>query len=141
MNFTFLREEQLGAYKCYVLRATPRPGYRPPNTESQVLTGMRGRLWIDEASKQWVKVQASVMSPVSIEGFVARVEPGTRFELEKRPVGGGLWFKSHFSMAARTKILLVFTYRSQEEDWYSSYRPAGSPSPTSTASSHNTAHR
>lgn len=51
-----------------------------------MLRGMEGELWIDEATFQWVKVQARVIRPVSIEGFLARVEPGTRFELEKMPV-------------------------------------------------------
>jgi len=38
-----------------VLKATPRPGYEPPNNEAKVLTGMEGKLWIDEKTFQWVK--------------------------------------------------------------------------------------
>jgi hypothetical protein len=121
MNFTFLGRKQLGPYACYVLQATPRRGYRPPNIQAKVLTGMRGKLWIDTDSFQWVKVEATVVHPVSIEGFLARVDPGTRFELEREPVAPGVWLPKHFSMSARTKILFVFSYRTQEEDWYSAY--------------------
>lgn len=127
MNFTFEGRQRVGSYECYVLQAKPRPGYRPPNTQAEVLTGMRGRLWIDTQSYQWVKVEATVVHPVSIEGFLARVEPGTRFELEEEPVGNGVWLPKHFSMSARAKVLLVFTYRTRQEDWYSGYRQVPSP--------------
>ena len=122
MDFNLLGEESVGGYQCYVLGANPRAGYRPPNSESEVLTGMRGKLWIDEVTYQWAKVQAIVVHPVSIGGILARVERGTRFELEKKPAGGGVWFKSHFSMSARARIVYLFGYRNREEDWYANYR-------------------
>jgi hypothetical protein len=86
-DFTLAGEERMGNHRVYVLDATPRAGYKPPNTETEVLTGMRGKLWIDKKTYQWVKVEAEVIHPVSIAGFLAKVEPGNRFELEKIPVG------------------------------------------------------
>jgi hypothetical protein len=47
-DFKLLGETSLNGYDVYVLRATPRPGYHPPNMETQVLTGMQGKLWIDK---------------------------------------------------------------------------------------------
>jgi len=40
------------------------------------------------------KSAGTVIRPVVIEGFLARVEPGTRFELEKMPVAGDIWLPS-----------------------------------------------
>jgi hypothetical protein len=120
-DFTFEREETLGPYSVYVLKATRRKGYRPPNTETQVLTGMEGELWIDKETFQWVKVEAHVVHPVSIKGFLARVEPPTFFELEKAPVGDGPWLPSHFVMRAHAKVLLAFKHNTQEEETYSNY--------------------
>ena len=71
LDFKLVGEQKLGPYEVYVLKATPRPGYEPPNIESKVLTGMEGKLWIDEKTFQWVKVEATVVRPVSIEGFLA----------------------------------------------------------------------
>ena len=120
-DFAFEREEKLGPYSVYVLRATRRKGYRPPNTETQVLTGMQGELWIDKETFQWVKIEAHVVHPVSIKGFLARVEPPTFFELEKAPVGDGPWLPSHFVMRAHAKVLLAFKHNTQEEETYSNY--------------------
>lgn len=123
-NFKLLGQQRMGPFQVYVLKATPRPGYKPPNMQAQVLTGMEGKLWIDTKTFQWVKVQAKVIHPVSIQGFLATVEPGTHFELEKAPVGNGIWEPAHFSMKSQAKVLFLFHHRSQENDVYFGYRKA-----------------
>jgi len=120
-DFKLLGEEHVSTHDVFALQATPRAGYQPPNSEAQVLTGMQGELWIDRNTFQWVKVEAEVMHPVSIEGFVARVEPGTRFEFERMPVAPGVWLPKHFTMKSRSKILLLFTYKTQEDETYFDY--------------------
>ena len=124
----------LNRHEVYVVKATPRHGYRPPNRDSEVLTGMEGTLWIDQKTFQWVKVEAHVMHPVRIEGFLAEVEPGTRFEVEKRRVANDIWLASHFSMRSNAKVMLLFPHRGREDDTYFDYHrasdaPAGPPSP------------
>jgi hypothetical protein len=120
-NFTSQGEQQLGAYKVYVLKATPRPGYHPTDRDTRVLPGMEGTLWIDKQSYQWVKVEAHVIHPVAIIGFIARVEPGTRFELEKTPVDDNIWLSKHFSMTATAKVLSLVSHHSQEDDTFFNY--------------------
>jgi hypothetical protein len=123
-DFTLVGRQKLGAYDVYVLKARPRDGYQPPNMETQALTGMQGKLWIDAKTFQWVKVQAQVVRPVSIEGFLAQVEPGTHFELEKRPVGDGIWLPAHFAMQSRAKIFFLFPHKTQADETYYGYHRA-----------------
>ena len=123
-KFRYIGQSNIDGHDVYVLKATPRSGYRPPNSESQVLTGMGGTLWIDTATFQWVKVEAHVLRPVFIGGFLARVQPGTHFELEKAPVETSVWLPSHFAMRSHAKILFFFDHRSQESDTYFDYRKA-----------------
>ena len=125
-DFRSLGRQKLGTFDVYVLRATPRPGYHPPNIETEVLTGMQGTLWIDRDSFQWVKVEADVVHPVVIAGFLARVEPGTRFELEKAPVADGVWLPTHFAMKSRAKLLFVLTHREREDETYFDYHKTDS---------------
>lgn len=121
-DFKLEGEQRLAGRHVYVLRATPRPGYRPPNLETQALKGMQGRLWIDKETYQWVKVEAEVIHPVNIEGFLAQVEPGTRFELEQMPVDDGVWLPQHFAMKSRSKIVFLFPHKTQDEETYWNYR-------------------
>ena len=123
-NFTLVGERKFGDFQVYELKATPRPGYQPPEMDAQVLRGMEGTLWIDTRTFQWVKVTARVIHPVSIGGFLARVEPGTQFELEKMPVQDGVWLPRHFSMRARAKILFLFSHRAGKDETYFDYRLA-----------------
>jgi hypothetical protein len=120
-DFHMAGTDTLNGREAYRLRATPKPGYRPPNTQSQVLSGMEGTLWIDRQSMQWAKVEAHVVRPVSIEGFLARVQPGTRFELEYAPVAAGIWEPTHFIMASHARVLFVYNRRERDDESYSGY--------------------
>ena len=120
-DFKLLGTRKLQSREVYLLKATPEPGYDPPTMETQVLPGMEGQLWIDTETYQWVKVTAKVIRPVSIEGFLAEVQPGTRFELEKMPVGNGIWQPKHFTMKSHAKVLYLFSRRSQADETYSDY--------------------
>lgn len=121
-DFTLSGQQKAGSGDVYVLRAVPRNGYSPPNKEARVLRGMEGELWIDKKTFQWVKVTAKVLHPVSIIGFLARVEPGTSFELEKMPVAEGIWLPKHFSMHSRARILSMITHQTQDDETYHDYR-------------------
>jgi len=123
-DFKLQGTQKLGPHEVYWLQATPRPNYQPPNLQTKVLTGMEGQLWIDTKTYQWVKVEAIVVHPVSIEGFLARVDPGTRFELENVPVAENVWLPKHFAMQASAKILLLFNHNQQEDETYFNYRKA-----------------
>ena len=124
-NFRLQGEQKVDGYDAYALQASPRPDYQPPNVEAQVLTGMVGTLWIEKNTSQWLKVEAKVIRPVTIEGFLARVEPGTRFELENMPVAPGTWLMKHFSMSSHSKILFLFPHRTQSDESYFGYQKAG----------------
>jgi|SRR5689334_3002139 len=129
-DFKLAGVDHLGGHEVYVLHATPRRGYHPISRDTQVLTGMKGTLWIDQKSLQWVKVEAEVTHPVSIEGLMARVEPGTRFELEKMPVAPGIWLASHFAMKSRSRVFYLFPHQKSEEETYSDYRRISSSAST-----------
>ncbi len=120
-DFKLTGTRKLRGLAVWHFKATPRAGYKPPNMNAQVLPGMQGQLWIDQKTYQWVRVTAQVIHPVTIEGFLAQVEPGTRFELEMSPVGEGIWQPSHFSMKSQAKILFVFSHNSQQDSAYFDY--------------------
>ena len=117
-DFKLAGEMNLRGFRVWDLKATPRAGYRPPNMQSQVLRGMEGELWIDQKTYEWVKVSAKVIHPVSIEGFLARVQPGTQFEVEKSPVEHEIWQITHFAMQSKAKVLMLVKRNEEEEDTF-----------------------
>jgi hypothetical protein len=121
-DFKLMGEEQVEGVDCYKFAATPRADYNPPVEKARVLKGMQGQMWIDRRQFHWVKVQAEVTEPVTFGFFIAKVNPGTRFELEQAPFGN-FWFPKHFVQTVRASVFGIYGYRSREETFYSNYRP------------------
>jgi len=119
-HFRFVRDEEVDGVDCYLLEATPDPDYRPPVEKARVLTGMRGHLWIDKQNYHWVKVQAEVIQPVEFGFFVARVKPGTKFELDQQPVGN-IWLPKRFIQTVNASIFGLYGLRTKEEELFSDY--------------------
>lgn len=122
-NFRLVRETTVDGRDVYEFAATPKPGYVPPTRDTKVLTGMKGTLWVDKQTCQWVKVEAQVTRPVSFFGFIAKVGPGTRFELEQEPVTANLWMPKHFSVNVNATALGFFNENSTDDETYRNYRP------------------
>lgn len=119
-RFKLAGEQEINGVECYILDASPNPEYQPPSEKARVLTGMRGRLWIDKAHYHWVRVQAQVTTPVPFGLFIAKVKPGTKFELEQAPVGD-VWLPKRFVQNVNASVLGFYGMRSSEQDDYSDY--------------------
>jgi hypothetical protein len=126
-EYTLRSTRRTSSRTVYVLSATPRENYDPPNIEAQVLTGMQGEFWIDTQTYQLFYGSATVLRPVSIEGFLATVEPGTEFEVEQRPVGDGIWLPTHFSIRSRSRIVFLFHHHRSEDRTYFDYHKVSTP--------------
>jgi hypothetical protein len=122
-QYKLLGNEMMNGRLCFVLEATPKAGYSPPNRDTKVLTGMRGKLWIDTDRFQWVKVHAEVFRPVAFGLFIAHVQPGTQFTLEEAPVRGDIWLPTHFETVVKASILGFWSRDSSDDETYTDYRP------------------
>jgi hypothetical protein len=110
--------------ECYRIDAEPKPGYVAHSRDTRVLKGMKGTLWIDTSAYQWVKVQASVFRPVSFGLFIAKVQPGTAFELDYAPVGENIWEPVHFVTRVKSAVLHFWSNNSTDDNFFSNYRRA-----------------
>jgi hypothetical protein len=105
-----------------VLSFVPRPGYKPKALEGRVYEGVRGRIWIDEDERQLARLEAEVFRDVSVGGFLARVEKGTRFELDQLRVEPGVWAARRHVVRFDLKLLLVKQIHNQIESQFREYR-------------------
>ena len=58
------------------------------------------------------------------KGFLAEVDPGTYFELEKISVAPGIRMAKHSSLRSRAKVLKVIPKNGQEDDTYFNHHRA-----------------
>jgi hypothetical protein len=122
-EFKIAGEAQIDGHQCWVMDAEPKPGFEPSDHEGHVLKGMKGKLWIDKASNQWVKVRAEVVKPVTFFGFLAKVGPGTAFDLQQEPIADGVWLPKAFNIRVRASALGFVNENSEHSETYLDYEP------------------
>ncbi len=117
--FKLTGEEMRGGHLCYVLQATPRPGYKPVNRTGKVFTKASGRLWIDKASGNWVRAEGQLDETVNLGWIFIQMEKGTRAVAGQRFFPGTGWLMSELWYRAALRIGFFVTHREdiQAEYW------------------------
>jgi hypothetical protein len=121
-DYTVTEEPQAANHSVWLLEGKPKPGYVPPNREAKVLASMNVKFWIEKTAYQWLRVEAEVMEPVSIYGWIAKVGAGTKFILEQEPVSATLWLPKRFTMQINAYALGFINESSTQDEIYSNYR-------------------
>lgn len=91
-----------------VIDFSPNPDFHPPTTVSEALMGLRGRAWIDERSKQVVRLEANIFQGINFGlGMLAHIYPGGKVDLEQTAVNGSRWNLTHFNEQVTMRLLMV----------------------------------
>lgn len=114
--------EEIGGRPVWAISATPRPGYRPKLPHGDILAKVRGKIWIDQAEYQWVKVEAEAIAPLSFGLGLLRVEPGGSLRFEQTRVNDEVWLPSRASIRAEARVVYVKKLREEMDIAYRNYR-------------------
>jgi hypothetical protein len=93
-----------------VLDFHPDPAFRPPTLFADVLTGLQGRVWIDERTHTVTRIEAHVLHMVVLGfGLLAKIYPGGTIEFEQTHIAGDQWAYSHVDEHMTARVLMVKT--------------------------------
>ena len=98
-------EETIEGLPVWVIQATPHPGYRSKVKEGELLTKLRGTLWIDKAGGEWVKIEGEVTQPITLLGFVAKVDQGAKLTFLSTRVNNEIWVPARVTAKLGARIL------------------------------------
>lgn len=91
-----------------VLDFKSNPNWSPPNLESELLTGLAGRVWIDPSTRNMVHMEATAVRAVNIGwGLLAHIYPGGTAMLQQTNAGGQRWVMEHIVEQLSLQALLV----------------------------------
>jgi hypothetical protein len=121
-DFRLLREEDIDGISTWVIEGTPHSGYKPRSRFSAFYGKMQGRIWVAKADYQPVKFEAETTDTVSIGGFLARVNKGTRIVVEYTRVNGEVWLPKHVGFRGAARLLLVKGLHIDTELTFSNYK-------------------
>jgi hypothetical protein len=121
-DFRIVSEERVDGRDTWVLDATPRRDYRPLTRDTKILPHVKGRLWIDRQTFQWVKLEAEVIDPVSWGLFLVRLDSGARIQFQQAHVNDEVWLPSQISIKASARLGIFKHLRVEEDTTYRNYR-------------------
>jgi len=102
------REGSSGA--LVVLDFKPNPKWSAPDIESEPLTGVEGRAWIDPQARTVVRLEATLTHAVNIGwGMVAHIYPGGSAKVDQTNAMGQRWIVHHIVEQLTIRALLVKT--------------------------------
>ena len=134
-EFALQGTDEVGGRSAWVIGATPRQGYRPKTLRARIFTELEGKLWIDQASGAWLKVEGELVKPVTFGLFLVRLHRGARTVVLNEQIGDGLWSNTKLWYRASLRIGLVKSVAMDVEHLYSEQGATdarGSPSPRTT---------
>ena len=120
--FHFVGEEDLNGRKSQVIDAAPRPGYEPRMKDAKFLPKFRFRVWLDEAEKQWVKLDIECIDTVSVGLFLLRLHKGSNIQIEQVRVNDEVWLPRHVALKLDARLALLKGLNISEDVTFRDYR-------------------
>jgi hypothetical protein len=121
-NFRLVGSELVGGRDTWVLDAVPRPGYQPKHREAKVLPKLKGRIWIDKAETQWVKIDVITTDTISFGLFLARFHNGSRIVVETTRVNDEVWLPKHVAAHVDVRLALLKNFNEDVEQTFRDYK-------------------
>lgn len=123
LEYKKVGEEEIAGRLAWVLECSPRAGYKAQSLRARVFEKTRGRVWVDVADSQLVRVDAAVFDTVNIGwGMAAKIQKGTRFQIDRRKLPDGVWLPESQTIRFAAKVMMVKSLAVEESARFSGYR-------------------
>jgi len=121
-NFRLAGSEVFDGRDAWVLEGEPRPGYEPKQRDARILGKFKGRVWIDKAEAQWVKLDITAIDTISVGFVLARIHKGTRVLIELTRVNDEVWLPKLVQLHFDARVALFKSYDEDVEQTYRDYK-------------------
>ena len=121
-DFRLEGDAKVDGYDAWVIAATPKPDYRPKLRDAKPLLKIKGKMWIDKADYQWVRLEAETTDTISFGLFLARLNPGAKLVFEQTRVNDEVWLPKREFTSGTGRLGLVKKIAMEQELTWSNYR-------------------
>jgi hypothetical protein len=121
-DFHLEGEQQIDGHAAWVISAVPKTGYQPKRRDAKPLLKIRGKIWIDKAEYQWVRLEAETTDTISYGLFLARLNPGAKLVFEQTRINDEIWLPKREYVKGSGRLGLVKKIALQQELVWSNYR-------------------
>ena len=107
LNMTMDRRETSGGRAVIVVLFEPRPDAKPETREGRLARVFKGSIWVDEVSREVLRVEATAIDDISIGmGLVARLHEGSTATLTRERVDDATWLPTSLHFTGQGRALL-----------------------------------
>ena len=121
-DFKTIGEEKIDGQDTWVISATPKAGYQPRLSDAKPLLKVQGKIWIDKAEYQWVRIEAETTGTISYGLFIARLNPGAKLLFEQTRVNDEIWLPKFERVSGSGRLGLVKKIALEQDLTWSNYR-------------------
>jgi hypothetical protein len=91
--FTFRLEgqEKVNGFSAWRIAGDPRADFKPKSRDGKMLAKIRGRIWVEQASGEWLKFEVETLDKITFGAFLASVAPGAKISAQQMRVNEELW--------------------------------------------------
>jgi hypothetical protein len=121
-DFRIEGQDQIDGLDVWVISATPKPGYQPKRRDARPLLKIKGKIWIDKAEFQWVRIEAETTGTITYGLFLARLNPGAKLLFEQTRVNDEVWLPKFERVSGSGRLGLVKKIALEQDLTWSNYR-------------------
>jgi hypothetical protein len=105
------------------LDCAPRPGFSPPNYESQVLQGMKATILIDRQENRIARIEGTLFKDVNFGwGILGRLNRNGRIEIVQSKVAGNHWGIQRMALVFDGRLIVLKSLHIEETESSWDYR-------------------
>jgi hypothetical protein len=121
-DFKLLGEEPVNGVDAWVIEATPRKGFHPTQPHADMLSKIKGRIWIEKTDYNWVKVDAESIDTMSFGLFLFRIHKGAHLVFEQVHLNDEVWLIHKLFISGGARIALLKNESIEQEDEFTNYQ-------------------
>jgi len=121
-RFELVGEDEVAHRRVWVIRARPRPGYRPRSSRAKLFTGLEGALYIDQETCNWVRAEGELVKDLWFGLFLVRMYRGGTVLVENAPVDGDFWAPVRLQYRVKLRIGFFKLLHFEQEIRFRDYR-------------------
>ena len=119
--------ERLNGRDVVIITFSPKANAKPETREGRLAKNFRGKIFVDEAEAEVVRVEATAIDDISYGlGVVARVNQGATVTLVRERVDAGTWLPTSIKFSGEGRAMLFRKLRVDHLIEWFDYRRAAS---------------
>jgi hypothetical protein len=121
-DFTLVGEETINGVDTWVIEGTPRKDFHPTQPHADVLSKIKGKIWIEKKDYNWVRAEAESIDTITWGVFLVRIHKGSRFSFQQVHLNDEVWLFQRFYVNGGARLGLLKNEAIEQEDTFSDYK-------------------